>query len=397
MKQMIKVYALIALLIFALLSILSYGVGPGYIYALWHGKQIQTNLWVIAFGLLFLSFILKVGLMFLKRYWLSEKRKAQQVLSFKDLHTYEQLGVLWLLNAEAHQEKNIQTAFNPSGLLNQTIQANLLIKQNQTKEALKILENSPPDAFELAEIQRITAYIMQNDGEQALTHLEFLNGHQLSPWLLDLKESYEQKLIELWGIFAIQFPWVYLKSTQYSHLESKSKYEWLSQLLKEMDQASYNDLDLLKDRYLQQQEYIKTLSFETKILWLKLLSRFPEMSAEHGELAIFLLNERFEQDVFYLWFQQQMLKQNPDYSTVEKQIDDLENKYPSMPILSFALWHIYTATDRVNEADKILELYPENTLLNYLRIKSTFNGDELLIQQLNSVFEKDSNFIQVKI
>ena len=68
-----------------------------------------------------------------------------------------------------------------------------------------------------------------------------------------------------------------------------------------------------------------------------------------------------------------------------------------MPVLSFALWHIYTATERQDEATKILELYPDNIMMNYLRIKSTLNGDELLIQQLNSVFENDNNFMQVKI
>ena len=104
--------------------------------------------------------------------------------------------------------------------MNQTIQANLLIKKNQPSDALKTLEDSPADAFELAELQRIKAYLTQKDGEQALTHLEFLNGHQLSPWLIDLKHSYEQKLIQLWGVFAVQFPWIYLKSTQHGHLEA---------------------------------------------------------------------------------------------------------------------------------------------------------------------------------
>ncbi|MBP5992890.1 MAG: heme biosynthesis protein HemY [Acinetobacter sp.] len=397
MKQIIMVYALLALLLFALMSVLSYGVGGGYVYVLWHGVQLQTNLWVIVFAGLLLSFLIKMSSIVLKRYLKQEKRKIQHITHFKDLHSYEQLGVLWLLGAEAQEERYIQPTFGNSGLLNQTIQANLLIKKNQPSDALKTLEDSPADAFELAELQRIKAYLTQKDGEQALTHLEFLNGHQLSPWLIDLKHSYEQKLIQLWGVFAVQFPWIYLKSTQHGHLEAVAKYEWLSQLLKDVEQASESDLDLLKKRYLEQQDYIQSLNFETKILWLKLLSRFPDMAEQHGDLAIKLLDERFDQEVFYLWFQQQLLKQNPDFSLVEKQINDLDVKYPSMPILSFALWHVYIATEREQEASHLLELYPDNIMMNYLRIKSTLNGDELLIQQLNSVFEKDSNFIQVKI
>lgn len=397
MKQIIMIYAVIALLLFALMSVLSYGVGGGYVYVLWHGIQLQTNVWVIVFTVLFFSFIIRVCAIVLKRYLNREKRKIQHVTSFKDLHSYEQLGVLWLLGAEAQEERFIQPTFGHSGLLNQTIQANLFIKKNQPSEALNILEDSPADAFELAELQRIKAYLIQNDGDQALTHLEFLNGHQLSPWLVDLQESYEKKLIQLWGIFAVQFPWIYLKSTQHGHLDAVAKYDWLFQLLKNIDNASEYDLELLKERYLEQQEYILSLAYETKVLWLKLLSRFPDMAEQHGDLAIRLLDERFDQDVFYLWFQQQLLKQNPDFLLVEKQINDLEIKYPSMPILSFALWHIYNATEREDEANKILALYPDNIMMNYLRIKSTLNGDELLIQQLNSVFEKDSNYMQVKI
>lgn len=397
MKQILWGYALIALVLFALLSILSFGVGPGYVYVLWHGIQIQTNLWFIAFALLLISLVIKMIIFFLKRYLNREKRKAQQVLSFKDLHRYEQLGVLWLLGAEAQEEMYFQPVFAESGLLNQAIQANLLIKQDQTEDALKILEQSPADAFELAEIQRIKAYLRQNQGEHALTHLEFLNGHQLSRWLMDLEQSYQQTLIDLWGTFAIQFPWIYLKSTQFGHLQALDKCAWLSELLKDVDHASEDDLQRLKERYLQQQQHILNVDFEIKLLWLKLLSRFADMSSEHAALALSLLNERFDQDVFYLWFQQQLLKQNPDYPWVEQQINDFEKKYPSMPVLSFALWHIYNATDRQSEADQILRLYPDNILMNYLRIKSTLNGDELLIQQLNSVFEKDTNFIQAKI
>ena len=87
------------------------------------------------------------------------------------------------------------------------------------------------------------------------------------------------------------------------------------------------------------------------------------MAEQHGDLAIKLLDERFDQEVFYLWFQQQLLKQNPDFSLVEKQINELDVKYSSMPILSFALWHVYIATEREQEASHLLELYPDNIKL----------------------------------
>ena len=60
-------------------------------------------------------------------------------------------------------------------------------------------------------------------------------------------------------------------------------------------------------------------------------------------------------------------------------------------------WHIYTATERMEEANQLLDLYPDNILMNYLRVKAALNGNESLIQQLNSIYEKDTNFIAFKL
>lgn len=43
MKHIFIVYALVGLMILAVLSVLSYQEGPGYIYMLWHGIQIQIG------------------------------------------------------------------------------------------------------------------------------------------------------------------------------------------------------------------------------------------------------------------------------------------------------------------------------------------------------------------
>lgn len=397
MKHIILVYGFVCLILIAVLSLLSYGAGPGYVYALWHGIQIQTNMWFLSLFLLCAGLIFNLVWIWLKRYLTREKRKQQQVLKFSELHTYEQLGVLWVLEGEAQQSEFVQPAFQSSGLLKNIIQSRILLKQGHLDQALDKLEHTPADTFELAEIQRIEVYLAKSDGGQALMHLEFLNGHALSPWLTELETSFNQRIVTLWGRFAMQFPWMYLTSTHFGMLETETKQVWLEQLLGQFDQANYDQIQLVAERYIQQQEQIALLTFETKKLWLKLLSRMPDLAEQHGILALELLNERFDQDVFYLWFQQQLLKQNPDYAVVENQIKYLESKYLSVPIFSFALWHIYMATQREEEAKQLLLLYPDNSLMNYLRIKSTFNGDELLIKQLNSVFENDANFIQVKI
>ena len=397
MKQILLAYAFISLIIIAGLSILSYGYGAGYAYLYWREWQIQTNIWVIFIFLACLSLIIQLLWLVIKRYLKREQRKLETVFNFKNLHPYEQLAVVWLLEAAQDQHEFIQGVFSKSGLLKGIIGSRLYWMQQQYPQALAILNQSNAMAFELAEIQRIEIYLAQNDGEQALTHLEFLNQHELSPWLSDVKSAYDLRLTALWGKFALQFPWMYLRSTKYGHLGTETKQEWLQQLLLDFDQANVEDLQNLQQRYLDLQGQINNRDYEIKILWLKVLSRMPEMSQPHEDLALHLLDERFNQDVFYLWFQQQLLKQNPDYAGVEQRINYWENKYPSLPVFSFAKWHIYEATARYAEAEQLLELYPDNVMMNYLRIKSTLKGQDDLIKQLNLIFENNANFVEIKI
>ena len=397
MKQVLLAYAFISLIVIAGLSILSYGYGAGYVYLYWREWQIQTNIWVIFIFLACLSLIIQLLWLVIKRYLKREQRKLETVFNFKNLHPYEQLAVVWLLEAAQDQHEFIQGVFSKSGLLKGIIGSRLYWMQQQYPQALAILNQSNAMAFELAEIQRIEIYLAQNDGEQALTHLEFLNQHELSPWLSDVKSAYDLRLTALWGKFALQFPWMYLRSTKYGHLGTETKQEWLQQLLLNFDQANVEDLQNLQQRYLDLQGQINNRDYEIKILWLKVLSRMPEMSQPHEDLALRLLDERFNQDVFYLWFQQQLLKQNPDYAGVEQRINYWENKYPSLPVFSFAKWHIYEATARYAEAEQLLELYPDNVMMNYLRIKSTLKGQDDLIKQLNLIFENNANFVEIKI
>ncbi len=397
MKHIFQIYALICLLVFAILSVLTYAFGAGYVYVLWSELQVQTNLWVLVFTGIGLFFLLHTVWYLLKRYLNREKRKLQHILNFENLHPYEKFGVLWLLKGQDEQRPVIENIFNQSGLLKQIIQARLMFNQGQFSEAIQILDRSPASAFELAEILRIEIFLAQKDAQQALTHLEFLNGHQLSPWLEPLTESYRICLQDLWGQFAIQNPWMYLHATQFGYLETTTKQQWLTQLLGCYEQAHFEDHELLKTKFLEIEDQLSQMPYETKVLWLKLITRLPELVQQQQQLAIQVLDEKFDQDVFYLWFQQQLLRQNPDYEYLEQQIIYFENKYLDIPIFSFTKWHIYSATQRDNEANQLLSLYPNDILMNYLRIKATLNGNEELIQQLNSIFEKDSNYIQFKI
>ena len=397
MKHILLIYAFVSLLAVALLSVLSYDAGPGYVYILWHGIQVQTNLWIMLLAAIMISLSLQMAWLLLKRSVNRAKRQQQFVTQFSALHPYEQLGVIWMLDGANEQKQAIQQLFDQSGLLKNMIQAHLLTDQQQYQQALEALDHCPPAAFELAELLRIRIHLEQQDAAQALTHLEFLNGHALSPWMTQIEQSVNQQVTVLWEQFALAFPWQYLQSGQYGQLSSEVEQHWLTQLLALFDRAEEADLVLLKQRYAEYADQHAQQSYPVKKLWLKILTRFAEMDDQHQQLALQMLKQQFDQEVFYLWFQQQLLKPNPDYTAVEQQISQLEQQYPGMPVFAFAKWHIYTATERMAEAEQLLSLYPDNIQMNYLRIKSTLQNNDALIQQLNSIYEKDTNFIQLKI
>ena len=395
MRGLLFTYAVAALCLLALLSVFSYGYGAGYVYMYWRDWELQTNLWVLLLLIGIMTLLAQLVWMTVRRYLHREQRKLQTVFNFTHLHPYEQLGVIWLLESAKDQQAFVTQVFSQSGLLKGIVDAKLFYQNGAYAQAHQALNHSSPMAFELAELQRIELFLAQGETEQALTHLEFLQHHQLSPWLKQIEQAYQQRITLLWGQLALQQPWVYLRSIQYGHLDAQSRDLWLQQLLAQFDQSSLDDQHAIQQRYYDLEQEIKSRPYSSKLLWLKLLARLPDMSLQHEMLALHLLNEQFDREVFYLWFQQQLLKQNPDYVDVEAKIEQFEQRYLSMPILSFAKWHIYMATDRQHEADALLSLYPDDVLMSYLRIKSQL--DEQLVQQLNLVFENDANFLQFKI
>ncbi|MCH7381734.1 MULTISPECIES: hypothetical protein [Acinetobacter] len=397
MKRLLLIYVLASLVLFALFSVLSYGYGNGYVYIYWRDWQFQTGVLGLIGLFILISLLAQLTWLFVKRYLAREQRKKETILHFKDLHPYEQLGIVWLLEAAKDQQVFIERVYTQSGLLNHIIDAQFDYKNGDYETALQSLEKSAPMAFELAELQRIDIYLERQETQKALTHLEFLAQHQLSPWLTEIETAYQQRITALWGKLALQEPWLFLQTTQYGLLDAEHRDLWLQQLLIRFDQASVDDLAALQQRYLVLQDEIQTRPYSSKVLWLKLLARMPEMSLQHEDLALHLLQDQFDPEVFYLWFQQQLLKQIPDYAYVEQRIMQLEQRYTSVPMLSFAKWHIYVATQRQAEAEQLLTLYPDNILMSYLRIKSTLGDNPDLIRQLNLIFENDVNFLNFKI
>lgn len=397
MRQILLAYAMISLVIFAVLSVLSYGHGAGYVYIYWREWQIQTNIWLLLIILALMSFLVQSIWYVLKRYLSREQRKRENVFNFNSLHPYEQLAVIWLLDAGRDQQAFIQQAFQQSALLKEVVEARLANMQGQHQKALLALQQTHAMAFELSELQKIEIYLAERDAAQALTHLEFLQQHALSPWLEDVAEAYQKRLVTLWGRFALQFPWIYLRATQYGHLAPATKIQWLEQILQQFEQASDDDLEYLAQRYSDLSADLDAKTAAVKLLWLKILSRLDSMQQQQQHLAEHLLAEQFHDEVFYLWLQQQLSQSQPDYSNIEQHIMLWEQQYPSVPVLTFAKYYVYQATDRAAQAEQLLSLYPEHALMSYLRVQHALKQQPDLLHQLNIIFEHNTNYMAIKI
>ncbi len=116
MKHLLWVYLLISLVLFAALALLSYGYGMGYVYIYWRQLQLQTNVWGLVLAFVVMSFIAQLIWLWIKRYSSREQEK-ESIFQFKNLHPYEQLGIVWLLEAAEDQRVFIERVFTQSGLL----------------------------------------------------------------------------------------------------------------------------------------------------------------------------------------------------------------------------------------------------------------------------------------
>ena len=96
---------------------------------------------------------------FAQRYLAREQRKKETVLHFKTCIPYEQLGIVWLLDAAKDQQVFIERVFTQSGLLNNIVDAQFDYRNGDYETALQHLEKSAPMAFELAELQRIDIFL----------------------------------------------------------------------------------------------------------------------------------------------------------------------------------------------------------------------------------------------
>lgn len=372
--------------------------GAGYVYIYFAGWELQTNIWILWAMILIICFCIQSIYVVTTSFLARQKLKTKQATSFLALHPYEKLAVLWLLDAQTEKEPMVRQIFMHSGMLNHIVDAFFLYKKQLFNDGHAALSQTPPDAYELKEILYIDALLDQGEQEQAFTHLEALSKHEPSAWLVDVKQGYEQAISRLWGKFAFKFPWAYLKTTHYGRLSVSDNTAWLMAILERFESSNITQQNELKERYISlKNSCIQDTVRKNKVLWLKILSRCKGVLYEQEYLSRHLLNEQFDQDVCFMWFEQRMSVIQPNYTEIEQQVGVWQQRYTEAPIFNFMKWYIYQATERYLEASQLLTTFPDHVLMNYLRIKSKIQHDSTLSDQLNQIFETNPHFLKIQI
>lgn len=396
MKATIKAYLIVFILCLLVLSVLSFYGGVGYVYLFFAGWELQTNVWVLSGLILLISALIQTIYEQLKHFSAQRKNKVQSILSFDTLQPYEKITVLWLLDAQIEQAYLIKQYVEKSDLFKHIVAALYLQKKGEFEQAYLELDQVPAAGYEIAEIIYIDTLLLEGRQDPTFERLEKLSEHKIAIGLHELESSYHHSLSKLWGRFAIQFPWEYLRTIHYGQLTAKDNTLWLTAILQQFESSTLEQREELKSRYLLlNAEHILHTARENKILWLKILVRCSDVDVIYEQLVNDLLEDRFDQDVFFMWFKQKIKSRSINYFKMEQQVHVWEQRYAGMPIFSFVRWHIYQATERSIDADALLKDFPDDVLMSYLRIKSNIQYKPELVDQLNNIFETNTRFLKI--
>ena len=387
MRYILLSYLSFCLFILSIFVLLSYGHGFGYVFMQWHNWQLQTNVFVFIV-LLFIT--VTSGYLtwnLLKKIFRRYLQKYQSAKSFNKLHPYEQLGVLWLLHAEKNEQQHIHQTYKKSYALYPLIRTRLALAQQDPEDAKKWLKQEHNPLFEVAELLKIDVALLEKNPDIALNRLEFLSVQPLSSWLIPIQQTYKIELNSKWFEFAKAYPWYIFKSEYHPVFAYDQQQAWLEALIQHSQLANEDDWLLFKNWYLKNKNLIELYNIESKINILKLMSHDVSFDQDIIMLSEKLLREKFVPDLLYIWLGKQLKQHKPDFNIMLHAVEYWENQYTAQPSLSFAKWHIYQGLARGEEAQALLNLYPQDPYMAYLRLQNQVKVSEHLLNDLKLMME----------
>lgn len=381
MRNQIISYLCLCALLLAVFFILSFNSGFGYVYVQWLGWQVQSNMLVMLLALFVCVAVVVMLWRFLRKVLRRKMQKYTVPKSFRELHPYERMGIVWLLHGERAEQEKIIATYQESTLLYSLIQAKFCIAQGQTEQAKQWLKQIQNPLFELAELLKIDIALAEKRYAEALDRLEFLTVQPLSTWLKPVEAAYQIELQEKWLLLSQTCPWWIFKASHQPQFQCEQQQVWLHALLAQSEQASDEAQRLFLDWARQRLNDGAQSDIQENIILLKLMCQFHVFDAETAQFAQQLLAQRFIPEVLYIWLDKS-LNQPVDIQVLDAQVQNWKVQYPAQPSLSFAQWHIDQRQHKFAEADALLNQFPDDAYMAYLRIQNTLQASEMLQHDL---------------
>ena len=387
MRYLLLSYLTVFLLSIALFILLSFNTTFGYVFIQWHGWQLQTNLLVLLIALFISSGFVYIFWQLFKNVSRGYLQKYQVPKNFNALHPYERLGILWLLHAERTEQEHINQTYKRSYLLYPLIRARLALAQNNITEAQQWLKSKDIPLFELVELLKIDMALLEKNADLALNRLEFLTVQPLSSWLIPIQNTYKIELQNKWLKFATDYPWVVFRSLHHPVFTHEQQKLWLNALVQQIQHATDEDWALFEAWYAKNKQLIQFYDTDSKTDILKVMSHRSYFDIDIIPFAEAILSKRFIPNVLYIWLGKQLKQEAPNLIEMEEKIQEWLSLYPAQPSLGFAQWHLYTRLNQTDKLETLLELYPDDPYMAYLRLQAQAKSSESILNDLKLMMQ----------
>lgn len=395
MWERVLSYVCACALLLALFFVLSFNSGFGYVYMQWLGWQVQSNILLLLLLSFFAVALMALLWLFLRKLLQRQVAKHFVPKSFRQLHPYERLGIIWLLHAERVEQDKVLTTYQNSALLYPLVQARVEIRQGNTAQAKEWLKQIKNPLFELAELAKIDVALAEKNYAEALQRLEFLTVQPLSSWLSPVAAAYQAELQEKWLLLSQTCPWWIFKASHQPQFNCAQQQLWLQALLLQSDVATLEDQQLLLAWYRQGLNECLQGNVDEKITLLKLMSQYVALDLDSVDLSKRILSHLFVPEVLYIWLDKS-LGQSLDIAVIAEQVAHWQEQYPAQPSLTFAQWHILQRQNKPEAAAELLPLFPDDAYMAYLRVQNTLQSSgqmqhdlKLLLQYSKQDFRFD--------
>lgn len=380
MKLSLLSFLVLALILSCLFLLASFGQGFGYVFVQWQGWQLQSNLFFILLMYFVLALIL-LGLSYAIAQYLRPKLSKYRVAkSFAQLHPYERMGIMWLLQGQQRMPDVILQHYKASTLLYPLVQAKLFTQQGQFEQAQQLLQQYSYNLFELSEVLQIEIAKQQHDYHTMKERLAFLQVQPLSAWLQPIHDAYQQKIQQLQADYASACAWQAVDFQTMQQLNETQRQHWFNALWQNRHTATDAEKQHFIDQFQHNDAYfaeIQTWQLHTQQSLLKVCHEFAELDDLTLALAESILSHSFMPDTVYIWIEQALKKlaslpetARQDYlQQMQQRLNQWQQFASTQPSFAFAQYYIDAQNGNALDSHILLQRFPQNPYIIYLHLQ----------------------------